>query len=139
MIEQITDNGLIIATLIRAGFTKKGVEFFTPGEFSQQLGYMNRPKGYKVEAHTHTMIEQVVVPTHEVIFVKSGKIKISLYNNEFKFIGDCMVNKGDVILLAAGGHSVEMVRDSELIEVKQGPYSDDNKIYFKPVQKNDER
>ena len=32
---------------------------------------------------------------------------------------------GDVVLLARGGHGFEMLEDSELIEVKQGPYAGD--------------
>ena len=135
MLEQIVDNGLIIATIIKAEFKKEGIEFFTPSEFSQQLGYINRPKGYKVEAHTHKLVKRNVVVTHEVLYLKSGKIKVSLYNNSQDLVKECILNKGDVILLAAGGHAVEMVEDSEIIEVKQGPYSNDDKIYFKPVKK----
>ena len=33
---------------------------------------------------------------------------------------------GDVVLLAHGGHGFKMLEKSEIIEVKQGPYSDDN-------------
>jgi len=135
LLEQIVDNGLIIATIIKAEFKKEGIEFFTPSEFSQQLGYINRPKGYKVEAHTHKLVKRNVVVTHEVLYLKSGKIKVSLYNNSQDLVKECILNKGDVILLAAGGHAVEMVEDSEIIEVKQGPYSNDDKIYFKPVKK----
>jgi len=134
VIEQITDNGSIIATIIKAGFTKKGEQFFTPCEFSQQLGYMNRPKGYRVEAHTHKQVQQDVVLTHEVLYVKSGTIRVRLFTDSFTFIKECILTRGDIILLASGGHSVEMVEDSEIIEVKQGPYSQENKIYFKPVQ-----
>jgi hypothetical protein len=134
LIEQITDNGSIIATIIKAGFTKKGEQFFTPSEFSQQLGYMNRPKGYRVEAHTHKQVQQDVVLTHEVLYVKSGTIRVGLFTDSFTFIKECILTSGDFILLASGGHSVEMVEDSEIIEVKQGPYSQENKIYFKPVQ-----
>ena len=130
MIEQITDNGSIIATIIRAEFKKDGVQFFTPHEFSQQLGYMNRPKGYKVEAHTHKLSERTVLLTHEVLYLKSGKVKVSLYNDRYTLITECTLSKGDVILLASGGHAVEMVEDSEIIEIKQGPYSEDDKVYF---------
>src|SRR4051794_25875457 len=102
MIEQITDKGVIIATIIKAEFKKSGVEFFTPHEFSQQLGYMNRPKGYKVEAHTHRQANRECLLTHEVIYLKSGKIKICIYNDLNVLIKECILHKGDVILLAAG-------------------------------------
>ena len=33
---------------------------FTPPDFSQQLGYMNRPKGYKIQPHIHQKIERKI-------------------------------------------------------------------------------
>ena len=139
MFEQITDNGVIIAIIITSKFTKEGIEFFTPNDFSQQLGYMNRSKGYKIEAHSHKRVQHAVLQTHEVLYVKSGKVKIELYNDKHIFIEDRTLSAGDVILLASGGHSIEMMEDSELIEIKQGPYSNDDKISFTPLKNNDER
>ncbi len=49
MIENIVCNATLMAIIIRAGFKQNGITFFTPGEFSQQLGYMNRPKGYVID------------------------------------------------------------------------------------------
>jgi hypothetical protein len=40
---------------------------------------------------------------------------------------------GDVILLAGGGHGFEMLEETEIIEVKQGPYDGDkDKTRFEP-------
>ena len=40
------------------------------------------------------------------------------------------------MLLAYGGHGFEMLEDSEMIEVKQGPYAGEmDKIRFNPVKK----
>ncbi len=45
---------------------------------------------------------------------------------------------GDVILLASGGHGFEMIEDSEILEVKQGPYTgDQDKTRFKPADAAD--
>ena len=42
-----------------------------------------------------------------------------------------------MVLLFRGGHGFEMLEESEIIEVKQGPYESDNdKIRFKGVDKN---
>jgi hypothetical protein len=41
-----------------------------------------------------------------------------------------------VILLSNGGHGFEMLEESEIIEVKQGPYCGEmDKIRFTPVDK----
>jgi len=34
-----------------------------------------------------------------------------------------VLESGDVILLAAGGHGFEVLEEIEMIEVKQGPYA----------------
>ncbi len=139
MIEEVSDKNTILAIIIRAGFKKNGIEFFTPNHFSQQLGYMNRPKGYKIAPHTHKKVERNVSLTQEVLIVKSGRVRVLLYNNDHFFIGDRILTIGDTILLATGGHSIEMLEDSELIEIKQGPYNNDqDKQRFTPLKKNNE-
>jgi len=41
---------------------------------------------------------------------------------------------GDVILLATGGHGFQMLEETEMIEVKQGPYvGDQDKTRFQGV------
>jgi hypothetical protein len=42
--EEIKSNDQLIAIIIYHEFNKDGIEFFTPGEFSQQLGYMKHKK-----------------------------------------------------------------------------------------------
>lgn len=136
MTEQIINNGCISAIIIRAGFKKDGVQFFTPNEFSQQLGYMSRPAGYKVDAHINKKVDEKVIQTNEVLYIKSGKIKISIYNTDNTFFEERIINTGDVILIAAVGHSIEMMEDSEIIEIKQGPASGNNdKLNFVPRKK----
>ena len=45
MIEKIIHKNIIIAIIIRNDYKKDGIEFFTPNNFSQQLGYMSHKKG----------------------------------------------------------------------------------------------
>ena len=122
MIETITHNGEVYAVLIPANFTSEGIEFFTPSSFSQQLGYMNRPKGYKIKPHLHKQVKREVKQTQEVLFIKSGHVKVNFFDERKEFLQSIFLKKGDIILLANGGHGFEMIDDSEIIEVKQGPY-----------------
>lgn len=130
MVEEVYHKDKLFAIVLRAGFKVEGIEFFTPPELSQQLAYMNRPKGYKVKAHTHKKIERKVLITQEVLLVKAGKVNVTLYDLSHEYIREFILGAGDVILLADGGHSVEMLEDSELIEIKQGPYQADDKIFL---------
>ncbi|MDQ6472074.1 hypothetical protein RB619_15585 [Flavobacterium sp. LHD-80] len=134
MIENIQHNNLLLAIIIRSDFKKEGIEFFTNDNDSQQLGYMSRPEGYVIEPHRHNLVPRKVHLTQEVLLVRSGKIRVDFYDNEQNYVQSAVLEKGDVILLSDGGHGFKMLEESELIEVKQGPYCGDrDKVRFTPV------
>lgn len=122
MIEEITCEGRTLAIVLRTTFRDQGIKFFTPDEFSQQLAYMNRPQGYVIRPHVHNPVRREVQFTKEVLFIKSGKVRVDFYDDDQNYLEDRILNPGDVILLAFGGHGFEMLEASEIIEVKQGPY-----------------
>jgi len=45
-----------------------------------------------------------------------------VFDRNKKFVCDRILERGDVILLVSGGHGFEFLEDTELIEVKEGPY-----------------
>jgi hypothetical protein len=57
-IETITHGLEPIALIIRADYDEPGIQFFTPGSFSQQVAYMKHPKGHKITAHVHPSRDQ---------------------------------------------------------------------------------
>tara|TARA_B100000965_G_scaffold285826_1_gene243721 strand:+ start:56 stop:508 length:453 start_codon:yes stop_codon:yes gene_type:complete len=134
-IHKVEHNGLLLALILRTEFNKEGIEFFTPSNFSQQLGYMNRPAGYIIAPHTHNSVPREVDFTKEVLFVKSGKMRVDFYDTNQNYLESQTLIKGDVILLAYGGHGFEMIDSTELIEVKQGPYAGDrDKTRFEGIE-----
>ena len=131
MVEQLVRNNVLLAIIIKHNHVQSGIGFFTPDEFSQQLGYMSRPKGYVIEPHIHKHMERKVILTQEVLLIKSGRLRVDFYDEEQNYVDDRILSKGDVILLAAGGHGFEILEDAEIIEIKQGPYvAEDDKIRF---------
>ena len=134
MIEHIFIDEINLAVIIRNEFSSDGIEFFTPQDFSQQLGYMNRPKGYVIPPHIHNAVPREVSLTKEVLFIKSGLVRVDFYDEEQNYKESRLLKRGDIILLAFGGHGFEMLEPSEIIEVKQGPYAGENdKTRFNPV------
>ena len=125
-IERITHGAQELALIIRRSFKKDGIEFFTPGTYSQQIGYMNRPQGYVIAPHVHKPVKREVQFTKEVLFVKSGRVRVDFYSDAKDYLESTVLEAGDVILLAYGGHGFEMLEPTEMIEVKQGPYAGDN-------------
>ena len=124
-LETIRNEGEVIALILRASYDEEGVKFFTPNEYSQQLAYMKYKKGHLIAPHIHNPIPREVVYTREVLLIKRGKVRVDLYSDEKKYLESSILNTGDLILLAGGGHGFELLEDAEIIEVKQGPYSGD--------------
>lgn len=135
VIHQATGN--VLAIILRVSYKKEGIHFFTPDSFSQQLGYMNRPQGYVIPPHVHNPVPREVEFTREVLFIKSGRVRVDFYDDDQIYFESHILNRGDVILLAFGGHGFEMLESSEVIEVKQGPYEGEaDKTHFKFVDTN---
>jgi len=137
MIEHILDKDQELALIIRKSFQKDGIEFLTPDSYSQQLAYMNRPFGYLIPPHVHNPVVREVVFTREVLFIKSGKVRIDFYDDQKSYIKSSILEQGDVVLLASGGHGFEMLEPTQMIEVKQGPYAgDQDKTRFDGITAN---
>ena len=134
MIEQIRNGDTALAIIIRREFRRDGIEFFTPDNFSQQLAYMNRPAGYVIAPHVHNPVRREVHYTKEVLFIRSGRVRVDFYDERQQYLQSTVLHAGDVILLAYGGHGFEMLEPTEMIEVKQGPYAGEaDKVRFAPV------
>ena len=137
MITKIIHNDKILGIIIPTEYHKDGIDFFTPDDFSQQLGYMNRPKDYVIPPHVHNLVERKVDLTQEVLFIKSGKVRVDFYDAGRNYFESHILQKGDIVLLAHGGHGFKMLEPTEMIEVKQGPYSGEmDKTRFDAVNDN---
>lgn len=133
--EQISIKDHLIAIILYNEFTKDGIEFFSPGDFSQQLGYMKRKKGDTIQEHKHLLHLREIKFTQETLFIKKGRVKVNFFDEENTYFTSRELKTGDVILLASGGHGFEFLDETEIIEVKQGPYvGDEDKERFNGVQ-----
>ncbi|MGN0018463.1 MAG: hypothetical protein ACI37S_05410 [Candidatus Gastranaerophilaceae bacterium] len=138
LVKQIEYNGKIFAIIIKNDYSKDGVEFFTPNDFSQQLAYMKHPKGKKIDAHTHNIVPREISYTKEVLVIRKGKLRVDFYEDNQTYIASHIVEQGDIILLAFGGHGFECLEEVEMIEIKQGPYlGEQDKVRFKGVDSRD--
>ena len=134
-VEEIRINDRIIAIIIRSEYGKDGVAFFTPGDFSQQLGYMKHQSGDRIQEHIHQLQVREVKYTQETLFIRRGRVRVDFYNNDKIFFTSRELKTGDAILLASGGHGFEFLEETEMIEVKQGPYlSDEDKVRFEGIK-----
>lgn len=124
LVERIVSGDVLIAIIVRSDFDQAGIHFLTEPQLSQQLAYINHPRGKRIAAHFQKPVLQKTVSTQEVLIIKSGILRVDLYDPKDVFLESRLLKSGDIILLAGGGHGFEVIEDVRMIEVKQGPYSD---------------
>ena len=133
MVQEIKHNSKLLAIIISCKYSEPGIHFFTPDDFSQQMAFMKHPSGKIIQPHIHNPIKREVHYTKEVLFIRSGKLRVDFYTEEQDYIDSRILRSGDVILLSEGGHGFEMLEETEMIEVKQGPYAGEmDKTRFVP-------
>ncbi|MCK9409588.1 MAG: hypothetical protein WCX28_05815 [Bacteriovoracaceae bacterium] len=124
MIEKIVDTaGNEIALIIRKDFHSEKTAFFSKNEYSQQLGIISYPKDGSIKPHYHNKVQREVQLTQEVLVIRRGKVQVNLFDKGLSFLCSVVLSEHDVIFLISGGHGFDMLEDSEMLEVKQGPYS----------------
>ena len=121
-IERIYNGEELLSVIIRDNYHAQGITFITPDDFPHQLGYMNREKDYVIVPHIHNKVPRNVDYTQETL-IKSGVVRVDFYTQEQQYLESRLVYKGDIILLAAGGHGFKMIQPAEIVEIKQGPYA----------------
>lgn len=134
MIEEVILGGILRAVIVRKDFRQPGIHFFTPGDFSQQLGYMSHPSGHRIVPHTHKEVQRDVRPTQEVLVLRKGRLRVDFFGDGITRLDSRVLEAGDVVLLASGGHGFEVLEACEMFEIKPGPYAEgEDKIRFTPA------
>ena len=135
MIENIKHKKKLYALIIRKKFRKKkGVNFFTSKEATQQFGYMKHKKNYNIKPHRHQRRKIKILYTTEIILILKGSLRVDFYDQKEKYLFSKIIRKNDIIMLVHGGHGFKVIKDVEMIEVKQGPYNlTKDKIKFNEV------
>jgi|TARA_Y100000389_G_scaffold139697_1_gene137467 hypothetical protein len=124
-IEQIIHKKNVYAIIVRKNnqFKKKGVNFITRKQELFQLGFISHKKKHEIKKHYHVKKVRKISFFSEVLIMKKGILKVMFYDEKNKNIKkDTILKKDDIILLLKGGHGFEVLKDVEIVEVKQGPY-----------------
>lgn len=133
-IEIIQDAYGLIATIIRRQYKAHGLKFITTPDYPQQLACMSHPKGKLIDAHWHPDQKREIYRTQEVLIIRKGSVRVDLYDQDQKYICSKVLQNGDVLFLASGGHGFEVLEDLDMVEVKTGPYLEaKDKVRFSQV------
>ena len=124
MIEKIIYKNKLFALIVRGKYRNtRGINFFTSKNNTQQFGYMKHKKNHIIKPHKHNQRLTKILKTTEVILLLKGSLRVDFYNNKKKYLFSNIINEKDIIMLVHGGHGFKVLKNVEMIEVKQGPYS----------------
>lgn len=131
---KIEHNGVELGSIVQSTYHNSGIGFFSNDNDGLQLGYMNRPDGHVIAPHTHNKIKREVFFTEEILFVRSGMVRVDFYDENQQYIESHIVRSGDIVILKAGGHGFKVIERADIFEVKQGPYlGAQDKVRFEPI------
>lgn len=135
MIEKVFHKKKLFALIIRKKFRKMGgINFFTEKKDTQQFGYMKHKKNHIIKPHQHKKRLTKISLTTEVIILFKGILRVDFYDNKKKYLFSKKIYADEIIMLVNGGHGFKVLKDVEMIEVKQGPYSlSQDKIKFNEI------
>jgi hypothetical protein len=124
-VETVEHDGLAYAMIIRGNATSDAkYNFLTDSANPLQLGMNFYQAGEMIKAHYHL---QRKIETHSIVqeflLIGAGRARLRLYDaaghNEFT---SRQLETGDMVLLLAGGHALDVQADTKIIEIKLGPY-----------------
>ena len=84
---------------------------------------MKHKKNYVVKPHRHNKRLTKIIMTTEVIILFKGILRVDFYVNKTKYLFSKKIFEKDIIMLLNGGHGFKVLKDVEMLKVKQGPYN----------------
>ena len=81
-----------------------------------------------IHPHVHKKNRRITFSTQEIWLVLKGKLSINVFDIDKKKIKNFILGAGDMYILFRGGHSFKVLKDNtEIYEIKNGPYRKKNK------------
>ena len=100
----------------------EGLDFLTNDDSFVQVGTWKYEKGKILDAHYHNTFERKSYITQEVVLVLEGTIICNLYTTDGEFIASEEIKQNQLIIQFLGVHEYEIMDNSKVLEIKNGPY-----------------
>jgi hypothetical protein len=123
-ITEIKENDVVLARHIPADVAwTDGLSFFSDESEFQQVGTWVYQQGKQLLAHAHNVVPREVSLTQEILYVKQGRIKATIFDSLGAQVAEIEAGEGDIMCLLFGGHGYEiMAENTQVLEIKNGPY-----------------
>lgn len=132
-IQHIEREGITYALVFRRNIAVSDeVRFASRNEDPLQVGFFERSKGYASAPHRHLPRNIHLEHPAEFLSIERGKVSIAIYDEAWKTVEECELTMGECILFLHGGHAITILEDARIMEVKQGPFMQQDKV-FRPA------
>jgi len=122
-------NNILIG--VRVSIFKNGSIPITEKKEPLQVLALKHKKDSCIEPHMHVSKKRVSNRLQECLIVKKGKIKLDLFGPDKKKFKSIHLKQGELFILLRGGYSISFLEDSEIFELKNGPFIDDKVLINK--------
>ena len=120
---EIVHNGKVVARKIDADSWSEGLGFYSQESEYLQVGTWNYNEGKQLQRHVHNELDRVCSRTHEVLYIRAGSLRATIYSDDHQVLGEFVLNANDALILLDCGHGYEILEDkTKVIEIKNGPY-----------------
>jgi hypothetical protein len=122
--QEVIHEGLVLARHVPASEAwGEGLKFFSPDSDFIQVGSWGYGAGKQLLAHSHNEAHRDVAWTQEVLYIRKGRVRASVYTPDDQLLSTLEAGEGDILMLLRGGHGYEILEDgTQVLEVKNGPY-----------------
>ena len=133
-IQRIEHDGSTYAIIVRNSLPFDGYNFVSRDEEELQIGVNHYEAGVSIKPHYHLPQIRELRSTIEVLHIDSGRVALKLFDKEQRLFFESSMQGGDTIVLLGGGHSLDVLEKTRIVEVKQGPYlgPEKDKKVFEP-------
>jgi len=121
-IVRIKHRNEVVAIIVPADYKPERLEFITPDNYKQQVGFIVYPGESEIVRHIHLELNRHLIGTSEVLLVRKGHCLADFYAQDKTFLCTHELRQGDTLILVSGGHGFRMIEDTVFLEIKQGPY-----------------
>lgn len=122
--------GKTLAIIIPGTYVAADIEFLTESASNFQVGLMKRGPSSPAYPHAHKPVARQILGTQEFLLVRKGSMTVTIYDELEVVCATRDMHQSDSILLLAGGHGIAFKEQTEILEVKQGPYIEGDDKYL---------
>jgi hypothetical protein len=124
-VELVERAGTAYALVLRSNAeSDEKYNFLTGPQNPLQLGMNFYKQGETIKAHYHLPRHIESDQVQEFLLIAAGRARLTLFetNDQQQPFETLQLETGDMVLLLAGGHGLEIQENTKIVEIKQGPY-----------------